>query len=602
MKILNAQKVLAAIEAGHEQLRWARTARANHVDAYTGRWYGDQANPKKLRPRVMNLMAQAVQSWLPSLAMNNPRFTCKGRLPGLDMQAKLLSSLVNRIHAETYTARTVYRAMIVEALFSPWAPSYTGLRTSNNLANVNGSFYDPGEPFTLAIDFDDWCMDPFAKHLEARRWEAHRFRMSKAEMLENPVFARNADLIASLHSIERGASDSHRDGGGDDPTGVSHGSSDAISDTIECWNIIFYDGNRMVEGTLPTSPAGTAHWLRLAEYHGPDNGPYDHLSFYPVPGKVSPLPPMASSRDSADYADEIASKIARGALKSKRGVAYSPAGKSTAEKINDADDFFTLKTANPKDVQVLDINMVQADMLPLIGWLTNAWNSSAQNPTLMGGNGKISGTATEADILNQRSSIKIGDMQQQVHDLAASHARKMAWFFQTDPLSEYQVPIDSGVRTPGGDRETIVVPYTPMDRTGKPQDFLFETDVVSMVGLDPNIRTARLLQAIQSLISFIPLAQMGIGNLSGFIKILERNLMVENLADILNDPMIVQQALMTAQAETMLQTQQDAAGQQGGAQAPEGSEAGDAGAAMDQESPQAMRQSVRQDANGPQNG
>lgn len=548
MDLLDAKKVIKAVEDGHTALSWARLAGADHIRAYTGKYYG---NSKSKKARLINLTAQLVQAWMPTLALNRPKavFAPRRGGPNLTMQAKMLSSLVNQALEEMDAARTLYRPAVTAALFYPLSPTYTGLRTGSHFLEVNGHQYDPGMPFTIPIDFDDWSCDPFAKSLAGRNFEAHKFTMSKASLLESPAFADKVDLIQRLTSIEDGGRARDEASQSEGQNGVW---SQSLAERVQLWNVVIYQGDKIIEGTIPTAECGPAEWLRLAEFEGPQGGPYDHIWWHNVPGNAMPLPPASVTRDIADAADTTAAKMVRGIAKSKKVLGYTPSGKDMAKSLDEAEEFSSLKMDDPTGAKVFDMDMMSPELMDLLGWMQGTWNNAAGNPTLIGGMGRISGTATEADILNARSSTRLLDMQEQVLSAARSHVRKHAWYFQTDPIMEYMVPIP----LPKGDGsdEMVDIPYTPADRTGRPEDFKFEVDINSMAGIDPNMKAKRLVEALGIVGQMMPLAQAGIVQLPGLVRVLGRNMQVEGLDEVIGDPTMIQQNMQAdMEAETMNQ-------------------------------------------------
>ncbi len=533
--IMDPEKTLRAIEIGHDRLSWARITRAEHMDHYVGRWYGNKAIR---RSKPLNLLAQAIGAWLPVLALNHPKVTLTPRRAGLTMEGKTLALLENENMDRMDAANTIYRLAIVEALFAPLAPTYTGLRNGGKLQTVFGLPYDPGQPFTVPIDFDDWALDPYSKTLAGRRWEAHRIYVSKRELLESPAFADKADAIMKLNTIEEGARGISP---GADLTRPGAIAGDTLSQTIEMWNVCFYMGDKILEGTVPSRYAGKADWLRLVEYEGPGGGPYDHLVLgLPVPSNAMSLSQIAIQRDIADSTDKSMAKLFAQVGRSKKVLGYAPAGKKGADKLTEAEDGESVKMQDPNAAKVFDLDMVSADLPGLIQFAQQGWNNVAGNPTLVGGTGRISNTAAEAEILNSRSSVRLVDMQSCVTTFAAHHCRKHIWFYQTDPHASYEIPLDIP-----GTNDQLTIPYSVESRQGAPEDFKYECDVRSMAGSDPMQRAQRLELFFQAMQLAAPWIQAGVITLQGFFRVAQREIGAEGFDEMLGDPAMIMQQLQS---------------------------------------------------------
>jgi len=478
------------------------------------------------------------------------------------LQAKILSSLVNEAHEEMNSAVTLYRPAVTAALFYPMAITYTGLRTGRHFLQVEGHQYDPGVPFSTTVDFEDYSIDPFCKRVETRNFEAHKFTISKAALLESPAFADKVDLIRSLTPIEYGGSDD-----GNRAMRSEGGASQAMQERVELWNVCIYNGDKIFEGTIPTRTSGTQEWLRFDEYEGPRGGPYDHLFWNIVPGSAMALPPASILRDISEAADETARKMVRGIAKSKKVLGYQPSGKDTAKSLDEARDLSAVKMDDPNAAKVFDLNMMSPELTGFLSWMQQSGNTTAGNPTLVGGTGRIAGTATESEILNSRASSRLLDMSEQVLNMARSHGRKHAWFYQGDPIMEYTValPMPNGT----GGTDLVDIAYTPEQRQGTtPEDFNYECDVTSMAGVDPNMKARKFVEGMTAFQGLIPMIQAGLLTVPGTMRLMQRNMQIDGLDEAIGDPNMIQQNMMAdQQAETLNQRSKQATG--GGSASPQ---------------------------------
>lgn len=550
--MFDATKLQDAFEVGHERLEWSRRQRTALIQRYVGPHWGQQNR----RPRsIVNLIAQTIQALLPALALNNPRVVMRPTRAELQTEAMILERLVNQTFVELDAAEEVYREMVMDAMVSPISVSYTGLRTSRRMPTVPGQTYDPGEPYMRVIDWSDYSLDPACKDLRSRGWEAFKTRLDKRALLESPAFADRREVIDKLNTIEDGAY-KHDDEAVMD--GRDHRGQQALTQTIEVWQGCIYAGDGIYEVTVPTRECGKAAILRIERYEGPDGGPFDHLTFYRVPGSPLGVPLCSIIRDVAEALDNIADKYVRGAEKSKTGIAYTPAGKDDAQSLTEASDFFSVKTESPDSVKVLDIDLTRPELMQALAAMQTWGNTLAGNPTLIGGAGKISDTATEADILAARSGIRLIDLQQRVATIAKAHARKLAFFLATNPMADYMVPMPIP-----GSSETIMLPYTADSIQGRPDEYLYDVDVTSMAGMTPEVRSARLLQAVQVFGANIPLIQAGIIDGRALLRVMQREMGISGLDEVIVDPTMMMQTQMVQAGVEQVQ-----AGARQGAESP----------------------------------
>lgn len=535
--MMDASLLQDAFHHGHERLRWTRELRSTLIHRYTGKHWGT-TNRRARQP--VNLIAQTVQALVPALTLNNPRVVIRPRKRAeLQTEGMVIERLVNQAFEELDMAEEVYAEMVLDALVSPMAVSYTGLRTARRGPIAPGHEYDTGEPYTRVIDWTDYALDPTCKDIRSRGWEAFKLRLDKRALLESPAWADQRNVIDALNTIESGAYETDDVGVTD---GRDHAGQRTITETIEVWQACIYAGDGIYEVTIPTRECGDARILRFEKYEGPDGGPFDHLTFYRVPGSPLGVPLTAIIRDVADALDTVALKFVAGAEKSKSVLAYTPAGKDDAEALVETEDFAAIKTENPDAVKVLKVDLTRPEFMQALQAMQTWGNTLAGNPTLIGGSAKISDTATEANILANGVGIRLVHLQQRVATIARNHARKFAFFFSTDPMAEYsvQMPIP-------GMGEQVNIPLSASEIQGRPDEYRFEVDAASMAGMTPEMRSQRLLQAIQVFGANAPLIQAGIIDGRALLRVMQREMGVSGLDEVITDPAMMMQTMMVEQ-------------------------------------------------------
>lgn len=527
----NPQKVLQAVKAGHRALSGWMIKRNDHLEHYRGRWAGGAEGGKGVA-LPLNLMAQAINALLPNLVPKNVSYVVRPKRAGLEGEARILKILLDDLACDLNLSRNVYRRMVAESMVSPCAVSYTGLALGSgelHAAKITGA----GEPFVQAIGFGDYAVDPMARSREARGWEAHRIRVDR-ELLRQLV-GGDAELERMVDSLPGNEDylredwqDANGAGNGQMSRNVMAMAADAITDTVTLWNVAVYQRGRVWEGLLPSMSSGE-RWISFGDNEGPEGGPYDHLDYFIDPDAQMGMAPVSFFRDISEAADRSARKLINQIGRSKTAVGYAAGAEKDAEQLRDAVDGSLVRMTDPKNVQVFQMSLVLRDMLPIVQWLLGSWDQ-ASGARLLGGTGLNVDTATGQDILAGQAAGRVSDLQSRVRDVAASHGRKLAFWLQTDPETERT----ASFRLSSG--SLVSIPWAPADRLGSPDDYAFEIVPQATAGMDPNLRIKRLIDAVQTIGSMVPLAQAGLVRLDVVARVLQQELGTDELEQILVDP------------------------------------------------------------------
>lgn len=533
MPQLTPSQAQDAIEAGYQRFHDDREYRQNQYEYYSTRWWGKRDEAKLSRP--INLISQMVHAYVPQLVPRTFKPVHKPKRAGLQGEARKLDILVDNGLAEQNAIEEIYEPAVIDAMFSPFATLYTGLRGGSRVLTVDLQDVDPGEPFTEFIDFDCVAVDPNAKTVRQALWFAHKYRVPRHWLLESGAFQGAEDLINNLPAFENVVSQTSQQ-----TEALSVGNMDrqwAMFDTVELWNIVIYDHNRMYEGTIPPRDYGPAEWLRFEPWNGPDGGPYDHLSFYRVPGNLPAVPPVAFCRDIAESGDALMRKVIGQAERSKVVLGYRGGAEDDAASVANAADGSSQKMEDPSSTQVFKLDMIHGDVAKILEVVQVGYNNVSGGVQAMAGTEKLADTLGQEEILNQNANQRVIYMSGKVKAMIRSNLRKQSYYYQTDPVANYPVQM----KVPG--LGPVDMSYDASTRRGGPADYSYEVQILDSIGQDPNLQAKRVIEFLMALGNLLPMAQMGLIDIRALAIELAPKYGIDNIDEIMPDPMMMLQRM-----------------------------------------------------------
>lgn len=517
---ITPSKISKAINTGYASWDWARKQRDNSLDQFVGPRYGnDKTSPR--RRGAINLIAQTLITLYPHLFPQTLKHVIRTRNPALDFEALLLGLCLDHRSEEEDLPGTILRAGM-DALVAPCGVLRTGIKAGRDLYKVEGQLYDTGAIYTAYVDLDDYAIDPTAKRRGEARWEAYRWRASVDALLNSGIYDPEQVKKLPKYRPESSGLEGKPDG------------NEELIETVQLWDAFLYDGDNTrcvtLGGGWANSGAISDGSIVLGEYphEGPERGPIDWISFYDVPGRIAPLPPVLLWRELHDAMAKVGDKVVRSIVEAKVIVGYLPNAIEDAKAAKSAEHLQLVKMANPDSVKPIPLEGNSQMLWEGFNWLSQQGSAAAGNIKQKAGVEGEGDTATEASILNANSDQRIKWMRDRVQAAVKSVAKKRGWYVATDPLINKL----TGVRIPGG--EVIPVVYTAEAREGEPLDFSFDIEPYQPESGDPNVRMRRIVELFsQVLPAIIPGLQTGIFDPAGVFRILSREFQNEDLDEML---------------------------------------------------------------------
>lgn len=564
----SADKIAKSVNAGHMAWQWARVQRDNAIEQMVGPRYGnDKTSPR--RRNAINLIAQTLITLYPHLFPQTLKHVCRAQNPALEFEALMLGLCLDHRAEEEDLPGTILRAGM-DAMVGPCGVLRTGIKAGTDLYKVEGRSFDPGAIYTAYVDLDDFAIDSTAKRRSEAKWEAYRWRASRQTLLESGIY--DQEIIKGLPK--------YQPDGNTIGTGRPGGWEEMI-DTVQLWDVFLYEGDNTycvtMGGTWSTGTGGVISGgkiLNVYPHEGPERTPLDWVSFYDIPGRVAPLPPVLLWRELHDAIAKVGDKIVRAIVESKVIMGYEPTGIDDAKAAKNAEHLQLVKMKNPKAITPLVLEGNSDALLSGFTFLSQQGSDAAGNIKQKAGLESEAKTATEASMLNANSDQRIRWMRERVHSTLKSVAKKRAWYVVTDPL----INKVTGVRTPGGER--IALAYTAEAREGDPLDFMVDIEPYQPESGDPNVRLRRIVELFsQVLPAVIPGLQTGLFDPQGVFSILSREFGNDDLDRMLLNSQGMAARATAQQAAGNPQAMQgvpagDVANKQGGLENPQGPQAG----------------------------
>jgi hypothetical protein len=496
-KEITAKRMYRAIQLGEERLRNFRSARLMFLREYSGQWYDRDSATIGNEP--INMIFSAIATMVPNLVTNFPRTIVTSKFLIYRGYAELLGLGLDYL-AKEIDLRSELRRWIVDSLFCMGVMK-TGIATSKDLVIFSDDLrIDAGQPYANVVDFDDYILDPACRRIEEASFVGNRARVPRQMLLDSGLYKN--DLVERLPSA------------GQDPyqrreveTISQHETTPAqvvdLQDLVDVREIWVPAAQAIV--TLPAGQAVYDDYLRVADYEGPDEGPYTYLSLTPpLSNNPMPIAPVGIWYDLHIAANKMARKIMEQAERQKDILGFKPSAADDAQEIVDAGDGEAIGLQDPEGAKVFSFGGQQQSNESHLAQLSYWFNLASGNTDQLGGVKSNANTATQANILQGNANVRVEDMRDLVYIGTKEIQRKLAWYLHTDPL--IALPLIKRVPIPAQTVMTsmgpILIPpkmeeqqviLSPDSRQGEFLDFHFEIEERSMSRMDPAQRLEKAL-------------------------------------------------------------------------------------------------------------
>lgn len=528
--ILDPKKLSRLCGIGFKKMAGFRKSRIQLLKQYVGRFYG-KPELNETRAFPINMIYQATTTLVPNLVYQDPKATISSRFMDYREYAQIASLAMDHLTDEIGIRHTL-RKVITDAVFMAGFTK-TGLAVSGSTLDLMGNEIDLGQPYCDRVDPDDMLLDPIARQWEEQRFIGNRFRADLETLQDSGLF--DPDVLAGLtsrYSANNLRYDATYLSGGSD-----HWDADSVMQAVDLVEVYIPSENVVV--TLPWRQGNEvgAQILRIAEYEGPEKGPYNMLGFAFVPDNILPVPPSSVWYDLHMMANKIARKAARQADRQKSVLAYEASSWQDAKGIVESMDGEAVQVDHVDAIKEVSFGGTNPEGYQYIEWAKQQFSEMAMNMDMLSGAGSDEPTATQAQMVSANTTIRLSDMQSMVYHFTGDVMKSLFFYLHTDPLIE--LPLIK--RTEGRDAQ---VSYTPEMREGDWIDYNIKVTPYSMARQDPNTKVRRMLEFFGNVIPALAQAQMMLGpafNLESSLRIMGREMGIEELDEVVNLPALQMQ-------------------------------------------------------------
>jgi hypothetical protein len=536
----DAHKIARAIHQSHQQfMEPYRQVRTFAMEQFGGPWYGkfhaDLLARKDNDKQPVSLLAQLQRTYMPNLCGSVIKSKVTSRRWDLRAQAQIRQLMLDHIARQIKLART-HRLVVQDALLGGLGIYRVGVCAGAELVKINGEYKDPGQFFASRVDLDDFARDPRSRDFMEDAWRAHRGRVSKEYALETGIWPN--EIVENLRPVR----DNGPEKGHSHEVGGSVNNQDGeICEQIEYWDVVIYDGTRVLEGTLSSLTADPQWLMELREFEGKEGGPYEFLSLIDQSNNVMPVSPAMQVMDLHLALARMGTKMVRKIVDAKSNYLAKKTAQDDAHSIQEAADEEVLLVDDPMVVNRLESAGVPPAFIQGFEWMRNEANNATANIQQMAGIQTAGGgdTATEKSILQGNANVTLADYRDRANDCLSRVIDHMGWDLENDPLKKQAFT----TRLPGG--ESIDVVYDAATKQGAYEDFTYEAQAFSVSQADPVVAQRQFGMMMQTAPPFIQFVMATGGNVQAAIRIIAEKFETPELDEIYPTPeaMAMQQAI-----------------------------------------------------------
>jgi hypothetical protein len=527
MKI-NPINVSRAVNVSCSKFDHFRRARGRFLSQMTGRFYSKMfpGSEEDRKAAPLNLLYGAVTTLVPNLVYNDPHFAVRTDVLPYRQYGDILGLAINHL-SKRIGLRSTLRKVITDALFMAGFMK-TGIASSEEFITIEGVDVQIGQPYAERIDPDDMVLDPMARDWEEQAFMGHRFRVSMDDLMASGLYDEKVvqKLSSRYDSMDPGDGPAEKIIG--DKSAQRFQEINRYVDLVE----VYFPQEKVVV-TLPYRRGDQQDaFLRVVDYEGPYRGQYHMLGFTYVPDNVLPVAPAGIWYDLHILGNRIARKLSRQAERLKQVLAYQGSAVEDANSIAESDDGETVRVDDINAIKEVKYGGTSNDAYTYMEWISKKFSEQAGNTDLLQGTSASAPTATQSEMLQANTNVRLSDMQALVYQFTGEVGGDLAFYLHTDPLIE--LPL---ARRVNGQDEQVVL--SPDVRQGDWLDFHVHVEPFSMARQDPNTAVRRKLEFATNVIPAAAQAAQMLGpgfKIGEFLLRIAKDVGIEDADQFMNTP------------------------------------------------------------------
>jgi hypothetical protein len=510
-------RLTKAVQHSYRALDPFRTLNAALVKEYAGTGYGGQ---RTSRETVVNLMSQAIEAYVLSLAANRPRVLLSTHNPELTYFARHFGVALNAL-IEEIGLEFKLRQWVLDAFFGIGIIK-VHLADSGFVQLEQGRWADPGKPYASNVNLDNWVHDMGATTWDQVKFAGDSYRVPFEDLEQDDIYDPAA--VAALEPTSKTSPSSDRLEEVSRGEVVDADELEPMIDLCDLWvpregKIFTFALEKRGEFIIKGKP------LAVLEWDGNELGPYHLLGFNDVPENIMPVSPASHLSALSRLANNLARKQRMQAMRQKDVTTYTPDGVDSAKRLQSAEDGSMVAVQDPKEIGMIKMGGVDPGNQAFFLQTVEMFDRMAGNLTAMLGLGAQAETASQEQLIHGAVSKKEAAMAYRVIDGTSRLVRDLGLMLWNDKFrsSRGQIAVD-------GTDYSVDATWTPEDREGDFFDYKIEIDPYSLRYKSPTERLGTITQTMTQLVMpALPLlAQSGVT--------VDYKKLIDTIAELTNEP------------------------------------------------------------------
>ena len=477
-----------AIRRSREAMQLQIDRKNNHFREYLGSYYTAQSTPKG-RKIPVNTLALTVHVLTANTVSRNPAVKATTMYPQLRSRAKAAETVTQKF-VETINYEKLLRKITKSSFFSLGIRKM-GLELAGDNQAITGSRY---APFYSQVHLSNFIVDMFSGDWENATFMGDMWRMN----LEDATGKKSPfdpDEKKKLRADKYGEEFDTRASDARNFAGDTPGFDAEYYDSCILADIWLPREHALI--TIPMSANSRDDEetiLRVIDWDGPQNGPYEKLAFYEVEENVLPLPPVSLWRDLHELTNDIFNKIAKQIAASKTVIGHGPGARADAYSVKKADELEVIELNHPDLLRTYQFGGVDGASLAAFLQVKQLALQMPGNIETLGGLRPQAETLGQEVLMNQNAGAQVGDMTGQVYNFARKDMRDFVYYLWN--FIEKPVPY---TRTVTGLPTPVTGEFFPDPELEKLLDYEIDVVPYSMAPETPQAQLQKLMAFFQTI-------------------------------------------------------------------------------------------------------
>jgi len=498
------QKMHESVEDSISNLSYKRDLHKEFVANYVGNHYSDDLTlgaTKIYENNIELFVATYTSSMAPAELVTH----VTSDIMSLSGMAKTISMGADKDIKEANLAECLSK-VYVDSLFTLGIVKI-GL---SKIATYEGR--DIAAPFADYVPFDNYFIDMSAKTSDAIQFEGNDYWLE-------------ADLIDEIFNKKVDGEDNEIDESQGGKTQSLSGVNPAITTYKD--RVHLRDVWVPSESKIYTYVVETLELISEVEYDGDEDGPYERLFYWDVPGNILPLSPLASVFGMSTLCNDIYRKNAMQALSQKNISVVGSGDDDDAIRANSTPDGHIVSMRKGSRPEKVNLGGLQTNTMVFSDNLRTNFSRQSGNLDSLGGLRPQADTYKQEDLLNENASGGIAYMSARLNKFVNKIVSRFIYYRWTDPVA--QMDLEKPIGKTG---LVLPVQWNSETQEGDFLDFNFDVEIVSAVDKSPEARYQKLVGTMNEIILPLGPAIEAAGGVIDAQAIIKRASELRNLPEL----------------------------------------------------------------------